>query len=169
MAKHWLASCDKLEPTDVIVVPTGDMYLRCDQGIALKKRGWAKKVLFSGKTGSKNALDFKTRAQEQGIKEEEIILEDKATSSLENAQFTKEILLANNYQSIILVSSPYSQKRQYLTFKKVFRGSDIQIINYPVEKYNWLIKTPGKNKYRWQYLFEEPYYIVKYWLRGDIR
>ena len=169
LAKYWLTSRDKLKSADVIVVPTGDMFLRCDQGIVLKKRDWAKKILFSGKTGSRNAFDFKERARAQGIKEEDIILEDKATNSLENAQFTKKVLLANNYQSIILVSSPYSQKRQYLTFKKVLRNTGIAIINYPVEKYNWLIKTPGKNKYRWQYLFEEPYYIAKYWLMGDIR
>ena len=56
-----------------------------------------------------------------------------------------------------------------MTFRKIFRNIDIKIINYPIEKYNWLIKTPGKKKYRWQYLLEEPYYIAKYWLRGDIR
>ena len=168
-AKHWLTARDKLKTVDAIVVPTGDMFLRCDQGIELKQKGWAKKILFSGKTGSKNVFDFQTRALSQGIKKEDIILEDRATNSLENAQFSKEILLANDYRSIILVSSPYSQKRQYLTFKKVFKKTGIEIINYPVEKYNWLIKTPGKNKYRWQYLFEEPYYIAKYWLRGDIR
>lgn len=169
LSEHWLADRDKLKQADVIVVPTGDMYLRCDQGIKLKKRDWAKKILFTGKTGSKNAFDFKKRALEQEIKEEDIILEDKATNTLENAQLTKDILLGNNYKTIILVSSPYSQRRQYMTFRKIFRNVNIKIINYPIEKYNWLIKTSGKKKYRWQYLIEEPYYIVKYWLRGDIR
>lgn len=167
--RGWLACRDRLEHTDVIVVPTGDMYLRCDQGIELKKRDWAKKLLFSGKTGSRNAYDFKSHAKNQGIKENDIILEDKATNTIENALFTKDILIKNDYKSIILVSSPYSQRRQCMTFKKVLKDEDIKIINYPIKKYNWLIKTPGKKKYRWQYLIEEPYYIAKYWLKGDIR
>lgn len=169
LTKYWLSLRNRLERADVVVVPSGDMYLRCDQAIEVFKNGYVDKILFSGKTGSKNALELKKRAIRAGIPCKHIIIEKRSTNSLENAQYTKEILLRNNFKTIILVSSPYSQRRQYMSFKKILGGSNIKIINYPVKKYNWFVKTPGKDKYRWQYLVEEPYYIIKYWLKGDIR
>jgi len=165
----WLPKKDKLQKADVIVVPTGDMYIRSNEAIQLLKESWSNKIIFSGKTGSKNALELKKRAIEKGVKEKQIITETQSTNSLENAIFTKKILKEKNFNLVILVTSPYAARRQYKTFKKVLKNTGIKIITHPVKNYNWLIKTPGKNKYRWQYLIEEPYYILKYWLKGDIR
>lgn len=146
---NFLSPQDKLENSDVIVVISGGETLeRTAKGVKLFKDGLAPYLLFSGAARSgdvSNAKTMKRYALKQGISEDKIFIEEKSTSTYENALFSKEILDKNNFKKIILVTSPYHQRRAYMNFKYVL-GNDFKIINYSSPDPDWHAENWWKNK-----------------------
>ena len=121
---RYLAPSDNLSRADAIVVVSGDSD-RMRQAIDLYKQGYAPKLILSGAARdgiTSNALAMHIEASQSGIPNEAVILEEKANNTYENALYTKEIVLSQGMQNIILVTSPYHQRRVYETFKNVFKG-----------------------------------------------
>jgi uncharacterized SAM-binding protein YcdF (DUF218 family) len=75
-------------------------------------------------------------ASQAGIPEEVINIEEAAQNTAENATKSQEIVSEYEFESVILVTSPYHQRRAYLEFRDKL-GPDVEIINYPVEDDNW--------------------------------
>lgn len=128
----FLSPQDKLEHTDVIVaVSGGDTKARTEKAIELYKEGYAPYLLFSGAARSgevSNALSMKNYAIKSGIPSSAIFIEEKSNSTYENAKYSHKIIKENDWKSIILVTSPYHQRRAYMNFRFVL-GSDFKIIN----------------------------------------
>lgn len=128
---------DELKPADVIVVLAGEKTERVQYGVKLFKDGWARKdrvVMAGGPLVWKYswATLMKEQAVSLGIPANVIVLEEKSTTTEEDAKFTKEILLKRGDKSLILVTSPYHSKRASMIFERIM-GKDIRVINAPVE------------------------------------
>ncbi len=140
----YLSPQNPLEKTDVIVVVSGgDTDSRITEGVKLYEQGWAPKIIFSGAAAEgdvSNALAMARIAIKAGIPADAIILEEKSQTTAENAQFSARIIRENGYQGIILVTSPYHQRRANNLFKKEL-GEDFKIINHSAKDQNWSKKN----------------------------
>ena len=145
----FLSPQDKIEKSDVIVVISGgDTTERTAEGIELLKEGYAPYILFSGaaRTGKvSNAEMMRNYAIKQGIAKDKIFIEEESTSTYENALFSKKILEENNFKEIILVTSPYHQRRAYMNFSYIL-GKDYKILNNPSFDSSWSKDSWWKNR-----------------------
>ena len=139
----YLSSQDKLEKAQVIIVISGgETRGRTNEGVNLYFEGYAPKIIFSGaardqeKSGISNAEMMTEIAQAAGVPEKAIILEEKSQTTFENAQNIQKILEENHWRSLILVTSPYHQKRAYFSFKKAL-GENYTIINRSATDSKW--------------------------------
>lgn len=136
---QYLSPSDNLARADAIVVVSGDSD-RMKQAIDLYRKGYAPKLILSGaaKDGlASNALAMHIEASQSGVPNEAVIMEEKANNTYENALYTKEIATSRGMKNIILVTSPYHQRRVYETFKNVFNGSDVRLQNSPSIYSSW--------------------------------
>lgn len=121
-------------PANVIVtISGGDTSARVIEAIKLYKAGWAPVLVFSGaaldKSGPSNAKAMHRQAVAAGVPESAIILEEEALDTSDNA-FRTSALLSSNFKRVILVTSPYHQRRAGLEFQ-FFLGEHVTIINHP--------------------------------------
>jgi uncharacterized SAM-binding protein YcdF (DUF218 family) len=65
-----------------------------------------------------------------------ILLDEAATDTRANAAGVAKLVHDNHYQSIILVTSPYHQRRASLLFHREL-GTDFQIINHSGLDSDW--------------------------------
>ncbi len=136
----YLSPQDNLSKCDAIVVISGgDTTARLAEGVNLYKDGWAPKIIFSGAAAQgeiSNALAMKREALTRGALESEILIEEESTTTEENARFVAELITNNDIKSIILVTSPYHQRRAYNHFRKEL-GDGFVIINHSAKDQNW--------------------------------
>jgi uncharacterized SAM-binding protein YcdF (DUF218 family) len=138
-AAKYLYCKDELKPADVIVViPDSETEYSVDYGVKLFKEGWARKdrmILSGGNITWKYA--WASLMQEQalslGVPRNAILLEEKSTSTKENAVYTREIMKRHRYTSLILVTAAYHSKRAEKTFKKIM-GSEVSVLSAPAEE-----------------------------------
>jgi uncharacterized SAM-binding protein YcdF (DUF218 family) len=138
-AAKYLYCKDELKPADVIVViPDSETGYSVDYGVKLFKEGWARKdriILSGGNITWKYA--WASLMQEQalflGVPKNAILLEEKSTSTKENAVYTREIMKRHRYTSLILVTAAYHSKRAEEIFKKIM-GSEVSVLSAPAEE-----------------------------------
>lgn len=135
----YLTPTDPLAKSDAIVVLSGGAD-RTDWGIKLYQEGWAPKLLLVGAaldpTSISNAAAMKKVALADGVPESAILLEEKSKNTLENAEFSAPILAGISARTIILVTSPYHQRRAYDDFHKVL-DNRVTILNSPSGYSEW--------------------------------
>lgn len=119
---------------------------RVQYAVELYRRDYAKRMIFSsGYTYVfKEPLIMKALVVSLGVPEEVIFLEDKAKNTYENVTFSKEILEKNNWNEILLVSSPYHIRRVALIFNKIDKG--IKVIYTPIPN-SLFYAHPEKDSY----------------------
>ena len=135
----YLSPSNNLVKADAILVVSGDND-RMKHAIDLYKQGLAPKLILSGAASgglTSNALVMHLEASAAGIPNESVIMEEKATNTFENAFYTKEIITNQGMDNVILVSSPYHQRRVYETFRSVFKGSGVKLQNSPSTYSEW--------------------------------
>jgi len=118
----------------VVAVSGGDTSARTSEAVALYKKGWASKLIFSGaaqdKTGPSNAEAMRREARSAGVPDGDIITEELGATTKQNAENTQTIFEKNNISSVILVTSAYHQRRASLEFGK--RSASVTVRNHPV-------------------------------------
>jgi uncharacterized SAM-binding protein YcdF (DUF218 family) len=104
-----------------------------------KGRIQEKDVANAAKTWDTNlgAIYIKGQAIQAGIPKEAILVEDTSLHTRENAEYVLELLKQHDMTRVILITSPFHQLRTYLTFAKVFRPYNIEIINYYADTGEW--------------------------------
>lgn len=131
----------------VIAISGGNTALRTREAIEIFKSVEAKKLIFSGANSNPKVLSdarqMANLARKQGILEEEILLEEKAQNTHQNAQFTAKIIKQNGYKRVILTTSKYHQTRARLEFEKALEGSGVEVISAPV------LNDPDWNGFWW--------------------
>lgn len=169
---------DEPQKADVIVVfgggvgeagsPGKSTIERARYAVELYKHGYAKKIIFSsGYTFNYNdAENMKLFALSMDVPQEDIILEQRANSTYENVRFTKEILDEQDWDTILLVSSPYNMARASLVFKEA--ADNIKVIYTPVS-HPQFYHTEGAIKWEQvRAIFHEYLGIIYYWSKGYI-
>lgn len=136
----YLSPQDSLKKTDAIVtVSGGDNDARIRKTVELYKEDWAPVVIFSGAAAEgevSNAAAMKNISINLGVPSDDIIIEEESIDTSENAKFTSKIINEKGYQSIILVTSPYHQRRTKELFKEEL-GNDFEIINQSAFDDSW--------------------------------
>lgn len=124
--------CDSADA--IVVVSGGDTAARTAAGISLYQQGWAEYLVLSGAaldtSGPSNAAAMKLQAEQSGVPETAILIDEEAMNTQQNAENTKSIFNERDFTDVILVTSGYHQRRASLEFNK--RADETIIRNYPV-------------------------------------
>lgn len=143
----YLSPQDVLKKADAIVVISGgDNNERIQKGVDLYEEGWAPILVFSGAAAEgevSNAKMMKTISISKGVPGDDILIEEKSTTTEENAEFTSDLLKREGFDSYILVTSPYHQRRAYELFKK--QNEAAEITNQSAQDENWRKKGWWEN------------------------
>ena len=178
----WLAEPLKISqparPSDAIVVFAGGVgesgragvgvQERVSKAVELFRAGVAPRVIIS--SGFVFTLRegevMKTIAIANGVPAEAIILEEHASNTYENVEFTNQILKKMEWRRIALVSSPYHMRRALLTWKKV--APDVEVSATPPPTSYFYEHQRGASLEQMRGLLQEYVAIVAYWWRGRI-
>lgn len=139
-ASLYLSPQDKLEHADAIVVISGgDTDARINEGVALYMDGFSDRIIFSGAAAEgeiSNASAMKNIAVRKGVPAKSILIEEDSRTTEENAIDVTRIIKDEEIKSIILVTSPYHQRRAYEAFRDSL-GKDYKIINHSAKDSQW--------------------------------
>jgi len=106
---------------------------RVKYAVELYKKGYAPHIIFS--TGYtyvfKETMIMRALAISLGVPDNAIVLEDKSSNTYENVKFTKDILDAQGWGKVLLVSSPYHMLRTALVFKKIAKDKMVTYTPLP--------------------------------------
>ncbi len=138
---YYLSPQDPLAKTDAIVaISGGDTDARVTEAVRLYDDGWAPNIIFSGAaldpSGPSNARAMAIIAERAGVPKTAIELDETATNTRQNATGVAGVVRAQGYRSMILVTSPYHQRRASIEFHRAL-GSDIAIINHSSADQQW--------------------------------
>ena len=137
---------DDLSSADAIVVLGGGGTERIRHSVKLYDSGYGEWIIMTGMqhnlpgvttTWARFAMQ---EAASLGVPGNAIILEEKATDTDENAEYVREIIIARNFNSAIVVSSPYHMRRARMVFREVFEDRDISLQFSSVEDSNFEVQ-----------------------------
>jgi len=141
-------------PADAIVaISGGDTDARTLEAIKLYKAGWSNRLILSGaaedKTSISNAAAMRVQAVQAGVPESVITLDEFASDTAGNAADLKSIATQGSFTRIILVTSPYHQRRASIEFKRTL-GPSVEIVSHSTtdDKY-WSPAFWWLNPYSW--------------------
>lgn len=126
-AYDYLAEEDTLSEADIIFIFGAKTPFRIEKAVDLYREGYSKKLLISGKGPFYGEIDIKTEAEiysdiarEKGVPEEAILIEPASITIPDNVRCSLNLLDQKGIQttSIVLVNSPYTQRRGWAHFKK---------------------------------------------------
>ena len=166
---------DDLHKADVIVVFSGDNGPRTEKGVELLKEGLGNYIILSGGVIYDDvtmAELMKNHALKLGVPENKILLDDKASTTHENAEFTKEIIEENNFKSVIVVTSEYHSRRAKLAMEKALEDTlvdgkpvEVMVANSAEEKFTSKWWTSGNSVL---IVISEYLKLIGYWAKGYI-
>lgn len=131
---YYLSPQSPLVRADAIVaVSGGDTTARTQMAVELYKGGWSSELVFSGAAadvnGPSNARAMAEEAISEGVPASSIQLDETSDNTAQNADNVADIINSDHYHSIILVTSPYHQRRAYIEFRRAL-GNSFKIINH---------------------------------------
>lgn len=137
----WLSPQDRLEKSDAIIaISGGDTTARTLEAIKLYEAEWAPKIIFSGAAldpnSPSNARAMQIIAIKAGVPKADILLDESSVNTIQNAADVATIVKANGFTKVILVTSPYHQRRASVTFAAAL-GKEVTIINHSTTDHNW--------------------------------
>ena len=139
---------DCLTKSDVAVLLEGDGFFRFQKAVDLYNSGLVSKVVFSGNIidrdyGSYPFEEVKPFLLKGGIKEEDLIHENKSLHTRQQAIEIVKMAKEKGWKKLALVASHEHQYRAYLTFLRevLDSKSDIILYNAPVRNLNWFIDS----------------------------
>lgn len=138
---YWLAPQSQLSHSDAIVaISGGETDSRASEAIKLFQDGYADTLIFSGAaadtSGPSNAKAMERQALDAGIKPDHIIIDEVSANTSQNATAVARLIDQRHFQQIILVTSPYHQRRAYIEFKRAV-SSGVKILNHSAIDHSW--------------------------------
>ncbi len=133
----FLAKADRLAVADAALVFSGDPYYeRTLEAARLYRAGYARYLVLSGRGGpGDSAQSMAEVALQDGVPPSALLMEVNATSTYENVLFVRGLIARHGVHRLILVTSPYHQRRAYLVARHLLPG--IALINHPVRSPYW--------------------------------
>jgi uncharacterized SAM-binding protein YcdF (DUF218 family) len=137
----YLSPQSPLAHADAIVaISGGETGARTAEAVDLYRAGWSSRIIFSGAaadaTGPSNARAMASTAEAAGVPRSAIQLDEASANTEQNAADVAGIIHGQGYNSIILVTSPYHQRRAYIEFRRAL-GKNFTIINHSSFDQNW--------------------------------
>jgi uncharacterized SAM-binding protein YcdF (DUF218 family) len=147
----YLSPQSQLVKSDAVVaISGGETDSRALEAIKLYKKGLASTIIFSGAAldpnGPSNARAMRRLAIAQNVPESAIMLDENSANTEQNAEGVGRIIKQNNFHRIILVTSPYHQRRASLAFRATLPSS-VGILNHSTTDENWRRSEWWANKY----------------------
>lgn len=137
----FLSPQNNLELSDAIVIISGgETQQRVSEGVKLYQDKWAPLLIMSGAArdeGTSNAVAMKKMALSAGVPDKQVVVEEEATNTFENALKVKHIIQEQKITKMILVTSPYHQRRASQVFHLALKGLPIEIINHSAKDSQW--------------------------------
>jgi uncharacterized SAM-binding protein YcdF (DUF218 family) len=138
---YYLSPQSPLTKADAIVaISGGETEARTQEAVRLYNEGLAKSLVFSGAAADpsspSNAKAMATAAEKAGVPASAIYLDETSKNTRQNAANVTQIIHQQGYTSIILVTSPYHQRRADISFHRTL-GKDYPIINHSSYDQNW--------------------------------
>jgi uncharacterized SAM-binding protein YcdF (DUF218 family) len=126
------ANCQKADA--IVAVSGGNTAVRTAEAIRLYENGWADMLIFSGAAldeySPSNAEVMRTQAIKAGVPADDIIIEQDSRTTHQNANNVVRLFKEHNVNQIIVVTSPYHQRRAGLEFQHLAGGS-LSVRNHP--------------------------------------
>lgn len=137
----YLSPQGTVAKADVIVaISGGETKARTKEAVKLYTDGWSDHIIFSGAAldpnSPSNAETMARTAIDLGVPASAITLDETAANTRQNAAGVAKVVRDQGYRSIILVTSPYHQRRADITFRRAL-GSGVGIINHSSYDQNW--------------------------------
>jgi uncharacterized SAM-binding protein YcdF (DUF218 family) len=131
-----------------------------DEGVAvcaadLFNEGWSNQlvisggVIFDGNASTMTEAEyFRDRAIQKGVPAEKIIIENKATNTGENFQFTGELLTEHglSFHKFIVVQKPYMERRTYATGMVQWKNKELILASEKISFTDYLQKGIPKDR-----------------------
>ncbi len=138
---YYLSPQSPLQKADAIVaISGGETQERALEAIKLYQQGWAPVIIFSGaaadSSGPSNANAMANQAEQAGVPAADILLDNTSANTEQNATNVAAIIQQHGYKSIILVTSPYHQRRADIVFRRAL-GSSFVIIDHSAVDTGW--------------------------------
>ncbi|MCH5199039.1 MAG: YdcF family protein [Oscillospiraceae bacterium] len=155
---------DVPKKSDIIFIPGTSKSAITEKAARLYRLGYAKYVLPSGMYSSKNGKfasdkidnpkyegDYKTEFEfckniliKNGVPESAVICEDRATNSMENAEFSARIIkdLEIEIKTAILCCQSFHARRAFMSYSRHFPNTKIFVVptdTQDITKYNWFL------------------------------
>ena len=115
---------------------------------------------------------MKNHAMKLGVDEDKILLDSKASTTHENALFTKDIVEEHKFKSIIVVTSEFHSRRSKAAMEKALENTlidgekvDVKVTYSKEEKFNPKWWTSGNSVL---ILISEYLKLAGYWVKGYI-
>jgi uncharacterized SAM-binding protein YcdF (DUF218 family) len=165
---RWLVVTDPPRWADAAVVLAGDPdYERTKTAVRLLLEGRVGLlILTGGEPGpGDSATSLRDIALRAGVPEDKIRMEQVSRSTRGSMEAIRPILEQERIRSVVVVTSPYHQRRAFWTARKTLRG--VEVISRPAEPAGW--KPGGWWKTRWgrRIVFGEyarlAYYVIRGW------
>ena len=166
---------DELHKADAIVVFSGDNGPRTEKAVELLKEGLGDYLILSGGIVYDDvtmAELMKKHAMKLGVSEDKILIDDKASTTHENAEFTKDIIEENNFKSVIVVTSEYHSRRSKAAMEKSLKNTlidgqrvEVMAAHSTEEKFTSKWWTSGNSVL---ILISEYLKLMGYWTKGYI-
>ena len=155
-------TCDNLKNTTYGIVFGNSMLIkeRVNTAYDAYKSGRMKKVIFSGgSNGVSNqnndtvseAVKMRELAIKLGIKEEDILIDDKSNNSFENVKNSFYLIKDQNITEIAIITSEFHLKRCYAIIKKIFPDINVIMIHSKdgfSDRNNWFLSDNSWNSGR---------------------
>jgi uncharacterized SAM-binding protein YcdF (DUF218 family) len=132
-AGDFLVVNDPLEPADAIITVSGNGPDRLTTAVRLLHDGLGRVLIISGGpyrlgTRSRNsAIVMRDQVVAAGVPPQRVLVDDRATSTHENAVGTAGLMETHSLRTAILVTSPYHARRAGLIFARVFRSRGLAV------------------------------------------
>jgi uncharacterized SAM-binding protein YcdF (DUF218 family) len=138
---YYLSPQSQLQKSDAIVaISGGETQERALEAIKLYQQGWAPVIIFSGaaadSSGPSNAKAMAIQAEQAGVPASDILLDKTSENTEQNATNVASIIHEEGYTSIILVTSPYHQRRADIVFRRAL-GPNVTILDHSAVDTGW--------------------------------
>ncbi len=124
--------CQKADA--IVAVSGGNTSIRAAEAINLYKQGWGKYLVFSGAakdmSGPSNADVMKQQAESAGVPASVIKVDGSSQTTHQNAEQIDQLVKSDDVSNIIVVTSPYHQRRAGLEFERIM-GNNATVRNHP--------------------------------------
>lgn len=127
--------------------PSPFLQARLNECLRLYKEGYGKYIIVSGGKGAgediTEAEAMKNFLLDKGISENNIVLEDKSTNTMDNLTFSKNVMDLKGFKTAVVVSNKYHLKRSSLMTKKLSMNtsfSGVFVSQYKLLEYKGYVR-----------------------------